>query len=174
METDSFIKWFTSSGFKVLTFSDPESSHRSLIPSSCNCCPAGTASSMRFSSLKPNLNTQFSIFKTFQHFFAERVAFQTEISCSVEFRLQFFRYQLIDPKTSAYPILAIPKRYWLVLCSGIAMVHPSFDGRYSIHNKIHNIHSDSMVNMNYWWVADVMEQAHDAFVNCSFVDRSGR
>lgn len=35
------------------TFSEQVSSQRSLIPNSCNCCPAGTASSIRLSNFKP-------------------------------------------------------------------------------------------------------------------------
>lgn len=37
----------------VLTCSEPESSQRSLIPSSWSCWPAGTASSIRRSNLRP-------------------------------------------------------------------------------------------------------------------------
>lgn len=41
--------------YTLLTCSEPESSQRSRIPSSCSCWPAGTASSIRFSSLNPTL-----------------------------------------------------------------------------------------------------------------------
>lgn len=42
---------------KPLTFSDPESSQRNLIPSSCSCCPVGTASSIRRSNFNPEIES---------------------------------------------------------------------------------------------------------------------
>lgn len=58
-----------------LTCSEPESSHRSRLPSSCSCWAAGAASSIRLSSLKPSKKKPYA-FKWTNVFYVICVCFE--------------------------------------------------------------------------------------------------